>query len=154
MSILNISTPFENKRVIAYAKDGNTVVLKTIPLQLISGNIYKTHVKYDERNELSCDLYILYPEYQIGILLQHLYDMEVTADKVLDFSIKNNYDSAERYLSDIRYKIGSYQFISYAQIKLMEYLAPELVQPCRDARAVYDQRRLEKEQAEKQTKMA
>ena len=145
MSIANLEAPYIKMLVVDYAKDGNTVVVKKIPLQHIAGNLYRAH------GEEYCKIYAMFTEHNIGIRLEYISE-DTDPQLLLERSIAVGVNSFEQYVNMVQKRISNGSFIQYAQIRLFELTAPDLAASCVLARKEYDRRRQEAEREEKRIK--
>ena len=60
MTLDNLTTPFERRRVIEYGADGNKVVRRWYEVQHVIGSLYKSKDTPDDRGELEFKLFVFF----------------------------------------------------------------------------------------------
>lgn len=66
MTLSEITTPYEQKQMYHYLKDGNTVKLSSTRVKLIRKPYYMSEPKTDEYGNTYADIYVWYPKYDDG----------------------------------------------------------------------------------------
>lgn len=151
MMLKELTTPFENKRVIMYGADHNKAVYHNKSMQQIRDNIYRgVDDKDSGRSWIDCNIYVYYPEYKIGLMVGHM-DIERTVDEVLEMCHKNQIENAEDFVAMIENRIAQGVFIGNTQVEFIKHLSPGLVEKCIAACHNYieTKERLRKEREEK-----
>ena len=128
MKLSGLQSLFSQRKVITYAKDGNTAIKKNKDLQQISGNLYKGKDETDQYGQLSCRLYIFYEDIGIGIDIGNIYNL---AEKDID-EITSQVPSAflhgsQSFIKALDHAAEAERHITNAQIALAGYIAPENV---------------------------
>lgn len=148
MQLNEIKTPFDTRKFIMVGSDGHSAVIHNKKVQLVSGNIYRGEDETRSgRSWTTCDLYVLYPESEIG-----LFATEADTDQSVEGYIRgfetNGLTDCASFLKMIQNKIDNDMFIGVHYIKFLEYVAPELVTSAWETRKRYGERKA-REYAEK-----
>lgn len=72
MTLSEITTPYEQKQMYHYLKDGNTVKLSSTHVKLIRKPYYMSEPKTDEYGNTYADIYVWYPNPDCGMKLMNL----------------------------------------------------------------------------------
>ena len=72
MTLSEITTPYEQKQMYHYLKDGNTVKLSSTRVKLIRKPYYMSEPKTDEYGNTYADIYVWYPNPDCGMKLMNL----------------------------------------------------------------------------------
>ena len=140
MQLNEIKTPFETRKFFMIGTDGKSVVKHNKKVQLVTGNLYRGEDETrNGRSWTTCDLFVLYPEAEIGLFVTQA-DVEETVEGYVDGFEKNGMTDKETFLKMIQHKIDTDMFIGKHYIAFLKQFAPELVPDAWEARKRYGER--------------
>ena len=121
MSLLNLNTPYERRRIIHYGIDGNKVVRHWFEVQQVVGALYKSRETKNEYNEVVFDLFILFDGVKDGILYarEMKHPEWYTVEKLEAEMIQYGYDTAEHFLASLDSMMERQQWIGNAMIEFV-----------------------------------
>lgn len=118
MTLDQISTPFERRRVIEYGKDGNKVVRHWYEVQQVAGSIYKTRNFPDEWGVPNFKLCIFFDGVHDGLMWQWMSRPEHwTAEGMSNSAKRYKMDSMTSMLADLLSRMDEGRFIGNAEIE-------------------------------------
>lgn len=118
MTLNQISTPFERRRVIEYGKDGNKVVRHWYEVQHVIGTIYKTRETKDEWGDFLFNLVIFFNEKSDGLMFERMAHPErYTVEQVADTMRRCQLDSATHMYFGLNERMKLGKFIGAADIE-------------------------------------
>lgn len=123
MILSEITTPYEQKQMYHYLKDGNTVKLSSIRVKLIRKPYYMSEPKTDEYGNTYADIYVWYPKYDdgCGIKLMNLRtDTEV--EKLCAYN-DDAYETPEKFIRTVT----ELTYPRMLEIFLVNEINPDLV---------------------------
>lgn len=137
MSILNLTTPYEKKRIITYASDGIKAIYHNKDIQLIAGNVYKDKEEADQWGQIHCNLYCYFDNIKIGIDIGGMTCLNSREpEEMKEAAIRNCLDTTDNFIAMLDDNVINCRHIGNAQIELAKYIKPERV-------AAYEQARLD-----------
>lgn len=141
MFLSDINTHFDKHKVLQYGADGNKVVKHNVEMQLVKGNLYKgKNIKNSSCNYESCELFMLYPEFDIGIEVNTVVaDMET--EQVIKTYENSAFASAERFITGMDSLVENGGFIGAIHIELTKYIKPENVSKYQAAKAEFHKKK-------------
>lgn len=141
MKLNEIKTPFETRKFFMIGADGKSVVKHNKKVQLVTGNLYRGEdEKRNGRSWTTCNLFVLYPEAEIGLLVTQA-DVELTVEGYVKGLEKNGMTDKETFLNMIHNKIENDMYIGKHYIAFLEQFAPELVPETWETRKRYMERK-------------
>lgn len=123
MTLSEITTPYEQKQMYHYLKDGNTVKLSSIRVKLIRKPYYMSEPKTNEYGNTYADIYVWYPKYGdgCGIKLMNLRtDTEV--EKLCAYN-DDAYETPEKFIRTVT----ELTYPRMLEIFLVNEINPDLV---------------------------
>lgn len=145
MTIAEVNTTYEPKKVITFAKDGNTVIKPIRNVKQICGNIYSTEPRDEGYYYKPVKLFAFYGD-NIGIEIANA-DTETELDKIVQGTEKIK--TFEGYISNIERRIEANTWINLAELEYLKAYKPELIAGAEKARAAWkaklDERRRQEE---------
>ena len=154
MKLSELKTPFCRRKIITYASDHTTAVVKNRELQQIDGYLYKDKNIMDSYGQVTCRLYIYYPEAEIGIdagSINHPDDR--TVENVMPLIPSAFLESPQAAIADLDYAAANNEWITNTQVELARRIAPEKVDIYIEAQQRHREA-LDKKREEKQRKRA
>lgn len=134
MKLKNVCTPFCEKKIVMYDHDGN-ITVEHIPIQQISGNIYKSENFAFQIGFYNCILYAYYDEYQIGMYL-YTVDAETLIDVALSWVNDDlGYKTPDSFIEMVQRKIHNSEYVRNIDIGVLNYLKPDLVDKAKESSA-------------------
>ena len=124
-----LDSPFERKRFILYAKDGSSVVYRTRLAQLITGNLYRGEDDPDQYGNTYCDLFVWYPEAELGIKIGNVNPFTWFVDDLVASADMQAYLTSEDFQNRVRSSVDQNTHFPNIEIELMKYLDISLVEP-------------------------
>lgn len=125
MTLQELMTPFERRRVIEYGKDGNKVVHHWYEVQQVDGAIYKTRDFPDEHGTPQFKLCIFFEGIQNGLRWQWMsHPGRYTVEQIMDAAKRDCVDSMTTMLADLFGRIEAEKFIGNAQIEFVRQFDP------------------------------
>lgn len=140
MKLNELTTPFETKQVITYAHDGNTVMNREKSLQHISDNIYL---------DKDYKVYVCYPDCHLGLYVEQANE-HTSIEAVIQFIERNNLANSEQFPLMIDMCLQKGLFIKNTMIEFLKYIAPDKVQECIEAKALFLKKQVQEEQKQAQ----
>ena len=139
MTLAELNTPFQRKKIITYGSDHCTAVYHNKELQHITGSIYKGRNKVDTYGQLSCRIYVFFEKLNVGIDLLEIPHPDYFEVEKIENSIINDYkmDSPENFILDMESRVERRNHIGNAMIQLASHIKPERVEIYRQARLDY-----------------
>lgn len=152
MKLGDIQSPFHRKKIITYASDGCTAVVKNTDVQYVSDYLYKGRNRSDRYGQTFCRFYIYYPELGIGIEIGGIaYPDSRTAEEIQSGVPSALLQGPKAFIAELDRAVAEGKRIVNAQIELARRISPEKVEIYIEARQKYLDRQKEKhEQARKQ----
>jgi len=152
MTLDQITTPFERRRVIEYRKDSNKVVRHWYEVQHVVGTLYKTRTTPDEWNTPEFKLCVFFDGGSDGILWQWMRQPErYTVDSMEKSAKRYCVDSIGAMLSDFRERMKTDRFIGNKEIEFIRQFDPAFADVCAKYREDYYARKKAKEAERRQT---
>lgn len=148
MSLLDLQTPYRLLKVIDYLNDVPTI--KNRRLQHVAGNLYKDRGKKNGSYN-SCKVYAFYPDIQMGVYIDYLYDLDgCRPEKLLARLTEIRMDTFEQFRLLVQEWVDKDQYIPGAPLLLMEIFAPAVGKAAKAAKKRY----LARQKLEKQERLA
>lgn len=120
MTLDKLTTPFERRRVIEYAKDGNKVVRHWYEVQQVDGAVYKTRDFPDEWGTLQFKLCIFFDGGQDGLNWQWMHQPErFTVDGMKNSAKRYCVDSLTAMLADMSDRMEGGRFVGNTEIEFI-----------------------------------
>lgn len=145
MTIAEVNTAYEPKKVITFAKDGNTVIKPIRNVKQICGSIYSTEPRDEGYYYKPVKLFAFYGD-NIGIEIANA-DTETELDKIEQGT--ENIKTFDGYISNIKRRIEANTWINLAELEYLKAYKPELIAGAEKARAIWkakqDERRRQEE---------
>ena len=152
MKLSELITPFETHKIIMYAKDGNTVVKRNIPVQQIEGNMYRGE-SYNEYGTDYCDIYAVYKEQRIGCKIDGHVDIRNEIGEIYDRY--SDFHTAESFLAWMDGKTDiEKHWIREGEIQLAEHFDMEKARAYADIKVQMNKHREEKAMIEAEERKA
>lgn len=136
MKLNELTTPFETKQVITYAHDGNTVMNREKSLRHISDNIYL---------DKDYKIYVCYPDCPLGLYIEQANE-DTSIEAVIQFIERNKLANSEQFPLMIAMCLQKGLFIKNTMIEFLKYIAPNKVQECIEAKALFLKKQVQEEQ--------
>lgn len=153
MELRDLTTPFEKRRVIMYAPDGNTVVYHWREMQKIEGNIYRGPSLAPELGTMdSCELYCYFSDRNIGLSIGSCYTSKLVAD-LMEWAEDEGVLSSEAFIDRVKAKVQGTQHIMLTWVEMLKYIEPDLIPACMESRLAHS-KRLEAAYRERKRKQA
>lgn len=147
MTIAEVKTTYEPKKVITFDNSGNKVVKPYRNVKQLYKSIYSTEPKDDGYYYKPVKLFAFYGD-NIGIEIGNS-DDQTELDKIIEMTDKNNIDSFEGFINWIKGKINNDIWINLAELEYLRLYAPELMTGAEKARTAWrakqDERRRQEE---------
>lgn len=120
MTLDQLTTPFERRRVIEYGKDSNKVVRHWYEVQQVDGAIYKTRNFPDEWGTPQFKLCIFFDGVQDGLCWQWMHQPDRwTVDGMRNSAKRYSVDSMPAILADMFSRMEGERFIGNAEIEFV-----------------------------------
>lgn len=146
MTLANLTTPFERRRMIEYGADGCKVVRHWYNVQHVSGPLYKGEDHANEYGEPEFELFIFFPGADTGLLYQRMRHPDwFTAEKLMASVEREHFDSLEHMIAEFDSRMENDQFIGNAQIEFIRQFNQQRAARYAQYRLEYYARREEKE---------
>lgn len=153
MTIAEVKTTYEPKKVITFDNSGNKVVKPYRNVKQLYKSIYSTEPKDDGYYYKPVKLFAFYGD-NIGIEIGNS-DDQTELDKIIEMTDKNNIDSFDGFINWIKGKINNDIWVNLAELEYLKAYKPELIAGAEKARAAWrakqDERRRQ-EEAERNAK--
>ena len=120
MNLNELNTPFEQHKIIHFAKDGNTVVHRSYEMQPIEGALYKSRVEKDKWGELY-HLFVVFPGVEQGIPVVRSLRVhnDYTTEEAKAWQKRSHLDSPEEYLAYLDTAETEDRHINLAEIEFV-----------------------------------
>lgn len=147
MTIAEVKTTYEPRKVITFDQSGNKVVKPYRNVKQLYKSIYSTEPKDDGYYYKPVKLFAFYGD-NIGIEIGNS-DDQTELDKIIEMTDKNNIDSFEGFINWIKGKINNDIWVNLAELEYLKAYKPELIAGAEKARAAWrakqDERRRQEE---------
>jgi len=138
MKLESIQNTFRRRKIITYASDHCTAVVKNICLQQLAGYLYKGKNKSDQYGQTFCRFYIFYPELDIGMDVGGItYPDTRTVEEIQSWIDPALLQGPRAFIKALDQEVIEGKRIVNAQIELARYIAPEKVDVYIEARQQY-----------------
>ena len=118
MTLNNLMTPFERRRVIEYGKDGNKVVRHWYDVQHVIGSLYKSKDFPNDWGELEFKLFVFFDGKCDGLRFEWLSHPECyTVERVADTMCRSRVDSMTHMYLELNDRMEQDKFIGNAEIE-------------------------------------
>lgn len=125
MTLNNLMTPFERRRVIGYGKDGNKVVRHWYEMQHVIGSLYKSKDFPNDRGELEFKLFVFFDDKHDGLQFEWMSHPErYTVEQVADTMHRCKVDSMTHMYLELNDRMEQDKFIGNAQIEFIRQFDP------------------------------
>ncbi len=151
MTIAELNTPLERKRMIEYGADGCKVVRHWREVRHAVGNVWITAPENDEYGEPRFSTFLVFPEASDGIMLER--ELNGAEWRTLEDMEKRNMTLSE-FLLNIDNRETTGKFIGNAQIEFVRQFDRERAEKYALARAAYYARKEAEEQARREQRAA
>ena len=149
MTLDNLTTPFERRRVIEYGADGNKVVRRWYDVQHVIGSLYKSKDTPDERGELEFKLFVFFSDKSDGMqFARQSHPERYTVEQVADVMRRCRVDSVTHMYAELNDRVEQNKFIGNAQIEFFRQFDPAAADRYAQHRKDYYARREEEDRAE------
>lgn len=149
MTFEDIMTPYEKRTMLLYGADGSKIVRHHVMVRHISGNLYMGGIEKRETcSYSSCDLYIYFSEYDIGLRFGTIPSDEETARAEREANCFGA-ASPEAFLSYLDKCVECAKYIPTNMIALAEYIRPDKTSRYRESNTWILKLREEKRRAER-----
>ena len=146
MTLNNLLTPFERRRVIEYGKDGNKVVRHWYDVQHVIGSLYKSKDFPNDRGELEFKLFVFFDDKRDGLQFEWLSHSErYTVEQVADTMRRCRVDSMTHMYLELNDRMEQDKFIGNAQIEFIRQFDPAAADRYAQHREDFYARRAEEE---------
>lgn len=128
MTLENLSTPFERRRVIEYGKDGIKAVRHWYEVQRVEGPLYKERERESNRQgEMEFNLFLFFPNVPDGILYARgIRNPErYSVKQVMENLAKTGNDTLEHLVASLDARASQGRFIGNADIEFIRQFDPE-----------------------------
>lgn len=120
MTLDQLDTPFERRRVIEYGKDGKKVVRHWYEVQNVIGPLYKSRNTKNQQGEILFTLFIFFPDAENGLLYARMSHPDwYTVERMADSIKRDRLDSSFRMFCDLNERMKKNQFIGNAEIEFV-----------------------------------
>lgn len=134
MKLKDVCVPFCEKKIVMYDHDGN-VTIKHIPIQRISGNIYKSENFAFQTGFDNCILYAYYEDFQIGMYL-YTVDAATLVDIALNWVNDDlGYKTFDSFIEMVQRKINNNEYVRSIDVGVLSYVKPEIVDQAKESNA-------------------
>lgn len=141
MLLSEVNTYFDEYKVLQYGADGNKVVKHNVEMQLVKGNLYKgKNIKNSGCSYESCELFMLYPEFNIGIEVNTV-AADIETEQVIKTYENSAFASAEKFIAGMDSLVENGGFIGAIHIELAKYIKPENVSKYQAAKAEFHRKK-------------
>lgn len=155
MTLDNLATPFERRRVIEYGAGSNKVVRHWYDVQHVIGSLYKSKNTLNDRGELEFKLFVFFSDNGDGMQFEKLSHPErYTVEQVAETMRRCRVDSATHMYSELNDRMDQGKFIGSAQIEFFRQFDPAAADRYVQYRKDFYVRREEKERAEVLARLA
>lgn len=127
MTLSELSTPFERRRIIQYGKDGNTPVRHWHEMQHVTGPLYKGREKAEEYGGNVYDTFLVFNGVKDGLRLEYRarHPEQRTVEQYAEELKKCGYDTPEHFLSYLDACVEEGRHIGNAMIEFVRQIDPE-----------------------------
>ena len=155
MTLEELDTPFERRRVIGYGADGNKVVRHWYDVQNVAGSLYKSRTTQDRHGQAKCGLFIFFPGVEDGLELETArYPDRITVERAVEVIRQGGFDSAQHMIDAFNERVEKDVFIGNAQIEFIRQFDPGAAGRFAQHRAAFYARREEQERQERLARQA
>ena len=149
MTLDNLATPFERRRVIEYGKDGNKVVRHWYDVQHVIGSLCRSKEFPNNRGELEFKLFVFFDDKCDGLQFEWLSHPErYTVEQVADTMRRCRVDSMTHMYLELNDRMGQNKFIGNAQIEFIRQFDSAAADRYAQYREDFYTRKAEQERAE------
>lgn len=149
MTLNNLLTPFERRRVIEYGKDGNKVVRHWYDVQHVIGSLYRSKEFPNNRGELEFKLFVFFDDKCDGLQFEWLSHPErYTVEQVADTMRHCRVDSMTHMYLELNDRMEQNKFIGNAQIEFIRQFDSAAADRYAQYREDFCARKAEQERAE------
>lgn len=152
MTLRNVDSVFEIKRVIKYDAKGTKAVYSNQPLQKVVGGIYKGKAMCYDPDDW-CDIYVCYDDVPIGMWIGSM-RLDVEVDKVLEAARTEQIDTLDNYKAGIQRRLARQDHFKWPEIEFAKYICPELQSQMVESKKAYKEIREKAWQAEREKREA
>ena len=146
MTLNNLMTPFERRRVIEYGKDGNKVVRHWYDVQHVIGSLYKSKDFPNDWGELEFKLFVFFDGKCDGLRFEWLSHPECyTVERVADTMCRCRVDSMTHMYLELNDRMEQDKFIGNAEIEFIRQFDPAAADRYAKHREDFYARRAEQE---------
>lgn len=104
MTLDNLSTPFERRRVIEYGADGARVVRHWYDVQHVIGSIYKSRDTLSDQGKVEFKLFVFFNDKDDGMQFQWMsYPERYTVEQIAEYMRRCKVGSAAQMYSPYIY---------------------------------------------------
>lgn len=151
MTLDQLDTPFERRRVIEYGKDGKKVVRHWYEVQNVIGPLYKSRNTKNQQGETLFTLFIFFPDVENGLLYARMSHPDwYTVERMADSIKRDRLDSPFHVFCDLNERMKKNQFIGNAEIEFVRQFDQVAAERYAQYRLDYYARK-EEQQRQKQT---
>lgn len=146
MTLDNLLTPFERRRVIEYSADGVKAVRHWYDVQHVIGTIYKSKDILGDLGETEFKLFVFFNDKDDGMQFQWMSHPErYTVEQIAEVMRRSKVDSAIQMYSDLNDRMKQNKFIGNAQIEFFRQFDAAAADRYTQYRAKFLARREEEE---------
>lgn len=128
MTLDNLFTPFERRRVIEYGSDGTKAVRHWYDVQHVIGSIYKSKDTLSDQGEAEFKLFVFFNDKDDGMQFQWMSHPErYTVEQIAEYMRRCKVDSATQMYSDLNDRMKHNKFIGNVQIEFFASLTQPLL---------------------------
>ena len=155
MTLDNLLTPFERRRVIEYGADGARVVRHWYDVQHVIGSLYKSKDTLNDQGELEFKLFVFFNNKSDGMQFECMSHPErYTVEEVAEIMRRCKVSSAVQMYTDLNDRMKQNKFIGNVQIEFFRQFDATAADHYTKYRAEFLTRREEKERAEASIRQA
>lgn len=155
MTLENLNTEYENKKVFMYAKDGNTIVRHSKRMRKITDNIYAGEPENNGYGNY-CNIYLVFDSVERGIKYCNTSvcnDVETIVNAVH----KDRHDTLEGIISVINEAVENQRHVPMLYVEFIRQFRTDMIPAMMDARKAYKEkldRKHEEERAKREAEEA
>lgn len=151
MTLYQLTTPDEKKRIIMYANDGNTVVRRSKNCKKVFGDIWRGEIfRNPNCNYDSCELYLYNENARIGI---HVATVNACSEP-WELKSRQFPSTKEAVEKSIQYMIEHNMFINLTIIEYLKQAAPDMVDGALQSRGKFLEAKREREEQREKEELA
>lgn len=149
MTLSELNTPFERRRIIQYGKDGNTPVRRWHEMQHITGPLYKGREAPAPYGGTEYDTFLIFDGVKDGLRLEYRarYPEQRSVEEYAEELKKCSYDTLDHFLSYLDSCVEEGRHIGNAMIEFARQIDPERAERYARHRAAWLAAEDEKENA-------